>query len=95
MKQVLIYIIYILCTSILAFFIRKKKNIFNYLFLLIIIIIIWSTYTLVWSYEIIGDRLNYVMWFQRIYPIYSNNLNLIFQQNNEYGWVFLILYYAV
>lgn len=94
MKQVLIYIIYILCTSILAFFIRKKKNIFNYLFLLIIIII-WSTYTLVWSYEIIGDRLNYVMWFQRIYPIYSNNLNLIFQQNNEYGWVFLILYYAV
>lgn len=86
MNQILIYLLYIMGTSILAVFVTKKKSIFTYLFILLIVSA-WSTYTLVWSYEIVGDRMNYVTWFKKIYPLYASNFNMILEQDNEIGWV--------
>lgn len=86
MNQVFIYLIYVGLTTIFALFVTNKKTVFNYFFILLIALL-WSTYTLVWSYEVVGDRMNYVTWFKTVYPLYANNFYMVFEQSNEIGWV--------
>ncbi|WP_050636074.1 EpsG family protein [Candidatus Stoquefichus sp. SB1] len=88
MKYVLIYLLLMAITCFLSLFV-KKYNKYCDIFIIISIVLLWSTYGVVWPHdEILNDRFNYVTWFKNVYPLYSNNLSLIFQQNNEIGWFF-------